>query len=182
MKKLFEVFENNGTPLYFVGGFVRDKLMGNVPKDVDMTTAARPDTIQELLTKMGCPVYTIGARFGTIGTKYYGQPIEITTFRAEVYTENSRKPVVTFGDTLEGDLARRDFTINAMAVNSNGDVIDPFNGREDLHNRIIRAVGNPVDRFTEDPLRVLRAIRFAARYEFDIEENTLNAMKTLCGG
>ncbi|MBM2811675.1 MAG: polynucleotide adenylyltransferase/metal dependent phosphohydrolase, partial [Chloroflexi bacterium] len=119
----------------------------------------------------------MGERFGTIGGVFGETRVEITTYRSEQYTAGSRKPAVTFGTSLQGDLSRRDFTINAMArPASGGDLVDPFGGQRDLANRVIRAVGNPDERFSEDPLRLLRGVRFAAQRAFDIDPDTWAAM------
>jgi len=168
-----------GIPLYLVGGAVRDTLLSRDVKDWDFATSALPDEIEAAVRKFGAKPYLIGKRFGTIGFKFPFDGsirgfkyIEITTFRAEEYVEGSRKPSVRFSEDIIEDLSRRDFTINAIAMNSHGKLYDPFNGREDCTSEIIRAVGNPTIRFKEDPLRILRAIRFAAKYDFQIEVQT----------
>jgi poly(A) polymerase len=161
-------FDDAGYEIFLVGGCVRDHLMGKAPKDLDLTTNARPDRILEILSRFGNP-YRVGEKFGTIGLGN----IEITTYRSEAYTAGSRKPEVTFGDDLVRDLSRRDFTINAIAQNPlTLDYIDPFDGRHDIWARTIRAVGTPSDRFREDPLRILRAIRFESVFGFMIDGRT----------
>ena len=158
-------------PVYAVGGCVRDYILGVQPKDYDFCTPATPDEIETLVKKSGRRAYLTGKRFGTIGCKVkigeIQDLIEITTFRTETYAEANRKPEVEFVKDITADLSRRDFTINAMAIRLNKGrihIIDPFGGREDLKNKTIKAVGNPKIRFKEDPLRILRAIRFATRY------------------
>lgn len=169
LTRIANKFKNAGYELYEVGGTVRDDLLGRQSNDIDLATNARPDKTKELLDTFGA-VYTIGEAFGTIGLVTGGQHIEVTTYRKEVYPSDSRKPEVVFGDSLAEDLARRDFTINAMARNPlNGNIYDPFNGRLDLSERMIRAVGNSTKRFDEDPLRMLRAIRFACQLNFSLD-------------
>src|SRR5579871_6901943 len=167
-------FKTSQHALYLVGGYVRDCLLGKPSGDIDLTTDAEPSEIKLLLRSTGATaIYNIGERFGTIGAMFGADQVEITTYRSESYTPGSRKPRVTFGSSLEGDLARRDFTINAMARPAEGGaLIDPFGGQDDLAARLIRAVGNPDERFAEDPLRMLRAVRFAAQLDFDIEPST----------
>ncbi len=185
--------------LYLVGGAVRNSLMGLSIKDYDFTTPADPDKIEEAIKIAGYKPYTIGKKFGTIGFKYQAKSnlqtqgknldqdskknqnpflyIEITTFRSEIYPKNSRKPEVTFVNDIKDDLSRRDFTINSMALSSAGNLIDPFGGQADLKSGIIKAVGKTKTRFSEDPLRLLRAVRFAGNYNFEIEEKTYQAIK-----
>ena len=163
--------------LYLVGGAVRDLLLGQTPKDLDFVTSVLPDDVEQAILKINKKTYILGKKFGTIGFKYdFGdgsELIEITTFRSETYTDDNRKPEVVFTDNVQVDLGRRDFTINAMAINSDGKLIDIFEGQKDLENKIVRAVGNPKIRFTEDPLRLLRAIRFSQKLGFEIEQKTL---------
>lgn len=170
--------------VYAVGGCVRDYLMGNEPKDYDFCTIAEPDEIEKLVKKSGRRAYLTGKRFGTIGCKieidkkYY--MVEITTFRTEEYDTGNRKPKVKYVKNIHQDLSRRDFTINSMAIKlvKNGlKVIDFFGGKEDLEKGIIRAVGHPKQRFKEDPLRMLRTIRFSCRFGFKIEEKTYKKMQ-----
>jgi tRNA nucleotidyltransferase (CCA-adding enzyme) len=172
-------------PIYLVGGSVRDIIMNKEPKDYDFTTALTPEVIEEKIHKVGKKVYTIGKRFGTIGVKIEDQLVEITTFRTEKYEEGNRKPNVEFVTTLEEDLSRRDFTINAMAIkqsslieeNDSFTIIDPFSGIKDLGEKLIRTVGNPIKRFREDPLRLLRAIRFVNQFDgFTLEFKTFEAI------
>lgn len=175
-------------PVYLVGGAVRDYLMGNQPKDYDFCTPATPDKIEEKiharLNEHGDPtkVYGIGKKFGTLGCKVDGDMVEITTFRIEKYKPNDRKPDVEYVKHINEDLSRRDFTINAMAIRlTKGHlrIIDPYCGQEDIENGVIRAVGHPKQRFKEDPLRILRAIRFACRFGFEIEEVTEKKLKSM---
>ncbi|MBA2759101.1 MAG: HD domain-containing protein [Chloroflexia bacterium] len=180
-----------GGELNLVGGGVRDVLLGERgPADLDFATSLRPDQVRVVgETLPGVTVYDIGEKFGTIGLVIHnphlhpedraGEPdiVEITTFRSESYEAGSRHPAVVFGTSIEADLARRDFTINAIAVNaSTGEVIDPWYGQADLATGTLRAVGNPGERFAEDPLRLLRAARFAGQLGFTIEAETLAAM------
>jgi poly(A) polymerase len=186
-----------GGELYLVGGGVRDVLLGERgPADLDFATSLRPEQIRVVgETLPNVTVYDIGEKFGTIGlvlhdprlVPHVAHPdglhpdpdiVEITTYRSEVYAPGSRHPVVTFGRAIEDDLARRDFTINAIAVNAaTGAVVDPFHGRADLVMGVLRAVGDPAARFAEDPLRLLRAARFAAQLGFGIDPGTLDAMR-----
>ena len=162
---------------YVVGGCVRDSLLGKEPKDWDICTSATPDEVKELMHRRGVKTIDTGLQHGTVtvdmGTvgKY-----EVTTFRIDGnYTDGRHPDYVEFTESIYKDLSRRDFTINAMAYNSAG-LIDPFHGRDDLQAGIIRCVGNPDERFEEDALRILRALRFAATYGFSIEEQTAAAI------
>ncbi|HYH75530.1 MAG TPA: CCA tRNA nucleotidyltransferase [Candidatus Saccharimonadales bacterium] len=161
--------------LVLVGGSVRDILLGRTPKDYDFATALVPDEAERRVRAAGKRVYTVGKRFGTIGFKLDGQFIELTTFRKELYSPGSRKPAVTFTSDLHEDLARRDFTMNALALDTAYRLIDPYDGAADIQAGLVRAVGKPADRFTEDPLRMLRMARFVARYGFVVEEATAAA-------
>jgi poly(A) polymerase len=172
-----------GAELYLVGGIVRDLLLGgSVGHDLDFATSAAPKQTQKALRSAGGKVFAIGEKFGTIGAVFEddlsgGMQVEITTYRAEAYEPGSRKPKVAFRGKLTDDLARRDFTINAIALDPrSGELADPFGGREDLQRGLIRAVGTPSERFQEDPLRLLRAVRFATRLGFEIEPTTASAI------
>ena len=166
-------------PIYACGGAIRDILLGQTPKDYDFCSELTTDEIKEQL-KGKHRAYCIGERYGTIGFRCLEQDIEITTFRKNEYATKSRKPEVTFGTDLIEDLQRRDFTINSMALNATTfKLIDPFDGQKDLQNRLIKAVGSPKLRFREDPLRILRCIRFATVLDFEIEELTLKKLKSM---
>ena len=161
LERLGERFKEAGHELYLVGGFVRDALGGSVGKDVDATTGARPKEIKSLLRPVADHLWTVGERFGTIGARAGEYDVEVTTYRSDLYTEGSRHPEVSFGASLLDDLSRRDFTINAIAADAGtGEISDPFEGRKDLEAGVIRPVGDPLDRMRDDPLRMLRAVRF----------------------
>src|SRR5919107_1881059 len=156
-----EAFREAGHELYLVGGYVRDCLLGGEHPDIDATTDARPREIKRLLGPWAEHLWTVGERFGTIGSTVGGFAVEVTTYRTDQYTRGSRHPEVRFGDSLQEDLARRDFTINAVAAHApTGRIVDPFEGRKDLERGVIRAVGDPLERMRDDPLRMLRAVRF----------------------
>lgn len=161
-------------PTYLVGGSVRDLLLGKRPKDYDFATPLTPDEIEARVRASGHRPYLAGKRFGTIGFKLDEHFIEITTFRTETYGK-TRKPEVEFVSDITKDLSRRDFTINAIALRGHH-LVDPFDGRRDLEDNIIRSVGNPALRFNEDPLRMLRAARFAAELNFTVETTTRRAI------
>lgn len=163
------------SPSYLVGGCVRDLIVGREPHDFDYATPLLPDDIERLIRESGKRAYITGKRFGTIGFNHEGEFVEVTTFRSEKYS-NSRKPQVEFVTSINADLSRRDFTINAIALRR-GKYIDPFNGVEDIHNKIIRSVGNPSERFNEDPLRMLRCARFVAQLDFSVDEKTFRSIK-----
>ncbi len=166
-RSLTDRFAAEGHRLYFVGGVVRDHLLARArsEQDLDCTTDARPPQIKVLVADIAEAVWTQGERFGTIGCTVDGQIYEITTHRAESYDEASRKPTVSFGDDIADDLARRDFTVNAMAVDLlDRRLVDPFGGRDDLEAGVMRTPLDPEVSFSEDPLRMLRAARFHAGY------------------
>lgn len=172
VKKVLDKFQQNKFQIYIVGGAVRDMLMGKKVLDFDFTTNATPQQILQIF-----PDGFYDNKFGTVGVVIDKdlKPFEITTYRSESEYKDARHPEkVIWGKTLEEDLQRRDFTINAMALGN--DLIDPYNGQEDLKNKIIRTVGNPDTRFSEDALRMMRAIRIAAELGFTIEKNTLSAI------
>ena len=163
-------------PIYLIGGSVRDSLLNRELKDLDIATSLLPDEVELRLKSNGYRVYTVGKRFGTISFYLDNNLVEVTTFRSENYLKQNRKPETQFINSLEDDLARRDFTINAIAY-QNGKIYDPLNGYQDLKAKIIRTVGNPEKRFKDDPLRLLRAIRIASELGFEIEAETLKAIK-----
>jgi len=173
---IISVLNHAGFSAHAVGGCVRDLIMGKEPHDWDITTSARPEQVKALFD------FTLdtGLKHGTVTVNYEGQWCEITTWRTDLRYINHRHPEqVEFTDSLEADLARRDFTINAMAFHPDEGLVDPFGGMEDIRSRLIRSVGDPVKRFSEDALRMLRAIRFSAQLGFDIENRTYEAIKRL---
>lgn len=165
----------NGFEAYIVGGCVRDKLLSIEPHDYDITTSAKPNEIKNVFSD--CKTILVGEEFGTVGILLNKVLYEVTTFRIDGNYINNRKPEkVIFSDNLKEDLKRRDFTINAMAMDIDGKLYDPFFGKKDLQEKIIRAVGDPNERIKEDALRMMRAIRFAGRFDFYIEENLFDAI------
>lgn len=179
--RLGDAFAQHGAELYLVGGSVRDLLLGQPVTDLDFATSAEPELTKAAGAAAGADsVYTVGEQFGTVGFVFDGVSVEITTYREEHYPTPDRRPKVRLGTDLVGDLSRRDFTINAIAVDArDGTVHDPFGGLDDLERRIIRAVGDPKARFAEDPLRILRAARFAAQLDFRVDRRTLAAMRAM---
>lgn len=176
-RMIMAVLTAAGYEAYIVGGAVRDILRGTQPVDIDITTNAMPDQIVEIAEKHGWKAITVGAAFGVVAVVVAGRSYEIATFRSERYGIDSHRPeTVELGVSLEQDLARRDFTINAMALAADGRIIDLFGGREDLADGIIRVVGSPEERFAEDGLRMFRAARFAARFNFVLEPTTFTAI------
>ena len=177
-EQLLDAFRDAGLELWLVGGTLRDRLLGINSKDLDYATSADPDRVEELVRGLGAPVTTVGKRFGTIGVNVAGEWSEITTFRGDSYEAGTRWPDVTFGSSIEEDLARRDFTINALAEEAqSGRLLDLYGGEDDLRAKAIRAVGEPARRFREDPLRILRGIRFASQLGFEIEPETFEGMR-----
>ncbi|WP_210479987.1 CCA tRNA nucleotidyltransferase [Naasia sp. SYSU D00948] len=178
--RLAAAFEAAGAELALVGGPVRDAFLSRPALDLDFTTDARPERILEIVTPISSARWDVGRAFGTIGARVSGEKVEITTYRSDAYTPDSRKPEVRFGDTLEEDLVRRDFTVNAMALRLPARVlVDPTGGIEDLLGRRLRTPQAPEVSFSEDPLRMLRAARFAAQLGFAVEEETRAAMGRL---
>ncbi|MGJ3508418.1 CCA tRNA nucleotidyltransferase [Enemella sp. A6] len=181
---LGQAFEAAGHELYLVGGSVRDALLGELGNDLDFTTSARPDQIEELLRTVSSSVWTVGKAFGTIGCKVASGGIEwlieVTTYRADVYRHDSRKPEVSFGDRLDDDLVRRDFTVNSMAIRvPQTKFIDPFGGLADLAEGILRTPGKPEDSFSDDPLRMMRAARFTSQLGFRVAPEVIEAMTSM---
>ncbi|WP_336824655.1 CCA tRNA nucleotidyltransferase [Sporosarcina sp. USHLN248] len=163
-----------GYEAVFVGGSVRDHLLGKEASDIDIATSAMPTEVKEVFSH----TFDVGIQHGTVLVMMYGEPIEVTTYRTEgTYADHRRPDEVHFVRSLEEDLKRRDFTMNALALTLDGLWIDPFGGQEDIKKRLIRAVGNADDRFQEDALRIIRAVRFASTLGFAIERDTANALK-----
>ncbi len=179
---LASAFKEAGFKLALVGGPVRDAILGRLGNDLDFTTNANPKDCEKILNKWADSVWDVGAAFGTIAGKKGEVTVEITTYRSESYKADSRKPVVEFGDNIEADLARRDFTINAMALELTTEkptFIDLFNGVSDLQNKLIKTPGEPEDSFTDDPLRMMRAARFMSQLDFTVDPAVIAAMKSM---
>jgi poly(A) polymerase len=178
--RLAAAFEAAGHELALVGGPVRDAFLSRMSLDLDFTTDAHPDRILEIVKPISSARWDVGRAFGTIGARVAGEKVEITTYRADAYEPESRKPEVRFGDTLEEDLVRRDFTVNAMALRLPArQLVDPTGGIDDLVARRLRTPQAPETSFSDDPLRMLRAARFAAQLEFTVEDGTRDAMRRL---
>lgn len=177
---LAQRFRAAGFTLALVGGSVRDALLGRLGNDLDFTTDARPDDVLKIVRPWADTVWEVGIAFGTVGCRKSGFDLEITTYRSEAYDRTSRKPEVSYGDSIEEDLVRRDFTVNAMAVAlPEKEFIDPHNGLEDLAARILRTPGTPEESFSDDPLRMMRAARFAAQLDFEVAPEVVTAMKEM---
>jgi poly(A) polymerase len=175
-------FAAAGHELALVGGPVRDVFLGRKPGDLDLTTDAPPERVLEIVAGWADQVWTIGIEFGTVGLRKGRTTFEITTYRSERYDHTSRKPDVIYGTSLTDDLARRDFTVNAMAARLPGyRLVDPFGGLADLQRKLLRTPGAPENSFTDDPLRILRAARFAAQLGFAVTPDTAAAMRLLAG-
>lgn len=175
-------FQDAGFGLALVGGSVRDALLGRLGNDLDFTTDARPKTVLKIVRPWADSVWEVGIAFGTVGAQKDGYQIEITTYRSEAYDRTSRKPEVSYGDSIEDDLVRRDFTVNAMAVALPGKkFVDPHGGLEDLARRVLSTPGTPEESFSDDPLRMLRAARFAAQLDFDVAPEVVTAMTEMAG-
>ena len=176
VKKILDVLETAGYEAYAVGGCVRDSLLGRTPDYWDITTQAAPEKVKELFAR----TVDTGLAHGTVTVLLSGEGFEVTTYRIDGEYEDGRHPKeVIFTASLKEDLKRRDFTINAMAYNPKTGIVDYFHGKEDLENKIIRCVGDPIERFTEDALRILRAVRFSAQLGFSIEEQTKKALRVI---
>lgn len=172
-KELIEHIEKHGYQAYFVGGCVRDSIMGRTIGDIDIATSAKPSDVQGIFTN----VIPVGMEHGTVIVRWEKESYEVTTFRVEgTYSDQRHPDDVSFVQTIDQDLERRDFTMNAIAMDRSGNIIDPFNGQADIKKKQIRAVGNGFKRFTEDSLRIIRAIRFSSQLGFSIEKETLHAM------
>ena len=175
-------FADAGEELALVGGPVRDAMIGRLQNDLDFTTSARPETTERLLSGWADAVWDMGRAFGTIGCRKGPWQVEITTYRSESYDPSSRKPDVDFGDSLAGDLGRRDFTVNAMAVRvPSREFVDHHGGIVDLAERVLRTPGTPEDSFSDDPLRMMRAARFAAQLGFSVAPEVVAAMTAMAG-
>ncbi|MFB8772048.1 CCA tRNA nucleotidyltransferase [Streptomyces broussonetiae] len=173
-------FEAAGFSLALVGGSVRDALLGRLGNDLDFTTDARPEDVLKIVRPWADAVWEVGIAFGTVGAQKDGYQIEVTTYRSEAYDRTSRKPEVAYGDSIEDDLVRRDFTVNAMAVAlPEKRFIDPYGGLGDLAARVLRTPGTPEDSFSDDPLRMMRAARFAAQLDFEVAPEVVTAMKEM---
>jgi poly(A) polymerase len=173
-----------GHASYLVGGSVRDALLDREIVDVDITTGARPDAIENAVRGWADAVWLQGQRFGTVGCEKGGERFEITTFRADVYRPESRKPEVSFSDDVETDLSRRDFTVNAMAIRldagaEGAELVDPYGGLTDLAARRLRTPQSPEVSFEDDPLRMLRAARFVATLEFEPDDDVVRAIEAM---
>lgn len=176
-RQLAEIFRASGHTLYLVGGSVRDAFLERPVEDFDFTTSARPDVIIELLDGWADSVYTVGATFGTVAATKNGRTVEVTTFRDEVYRDDSRKPRVTYSDDIQTDLSRRDFTVNSIAISlPDMETVDPHGGLADLAAGRLRTPSDPEISFSDDPLRMLRLFRFQATLGFEADEGALAAV------
>jgi poly(A) polymerase len=179
---LAQAFAAKGFTLALVGGPVRDAILGRLGNDLDFTTNAKPEESKKILHAWADHVWDTGIAFGTVGGKLGETTVEVTTYRSDVYEKDSRKPEVSYGETIAGDLSRRDFRVNSMALELTGPTpvfIDPHNGLSDLSKKILQTPGSPEDSFSDDPLRMLRAARFASQLDFEIAPNVLTAMKEM---
>ncbi|WP_285547824.1 CCA tRNA nucleotidyltransferase [Streptomyces lavendulae] len=173
-------FQEAGFRLALVGGSVRDALLGRLGNDLDFTTDARPEAVLKIMRPWADSLWDVGIAFGTVGAQRDGFQIEVTTYRSEAYDRTSRKPEVSYGDSIEEDLVRRDFTVNAMALAlPEQEFVDPHGGLEDLAAGVLRTPGTPEDSFSDDPLRMLRAARFAAQLDFEVAPEVVSAMKAM---
>ena len=181
---LAEEFKKEGFRLALVGGPVRDAILGRLGNDLDFTTDAHPHHTKKILKAWADNTWDTGILFGTVAGKRGDTTVEVTTYRTEKYEEDSRKPDVEFGETIEGDLSRRDFTVNAMALeltSPDPEFIDPFGGINDLRDRVLRTPTSAEQSFSDDPLRMMRAARFASQLGFEINSDVLDAMKSMSG-
>ena len=179
---LAQSFAAQGFRLALVGGPVRDALLGRLGNDLDFTTDARPEITKKILQGWAENIWDTGIGFGTVAGKRSDTTVEVTTYRTESYNPDSRKPEVEYGDSIEGDLSRRDFTVNSMALElttKKPEFIDPFNGLEDLAKKVLRTPSKAESSFSDDPLRMMRAARFASQLGFEIAPDVLQAMKDM---
>ena len=179
---LAQSFAAQGFRLALVGGPVRDALLGRLGNDLDFTTDARPEVTKKILQAWAENVWDTGIEFGTVAGKRGDTTVEVTTYRTESYDPDSRKPEVEYGDSIEGDLSRRDFTVNSMALElttKKPEFIDPFNGLEDLAKKVLRTPSKAENSFSDDPLRMMRAARFVSQLGFEISPDVLQAMKDM---
>lgn len=182
---LFEL-EKNGFSAHIVGGYIRDILLNknheNTNNDIDITTNAKPKEIEQVFANSNWTIYKLGEKFGTIAllSKSKDTTIEITTYRTEqTYSDGRHPDKVSFAKTIDEDLSRRDFTCNAIACDSRGNLCDPFGGITDINNKVLKCVGKPNERFAEDHLRILRALRFSAQLGFNINTDTESAIRKM---
>jgi poly(A) polymerase len=181
---LAQSFAAQGFRLALVGGPVRDALLGRLGNDLDFTTDAQPEVTKKILQGWAENVWDTGIQFGTVAGKRGDTTVEVTTYRTESYDPDSRKPEVEYGDSIEGDLSRRDFTVNSMALElttKTPEFIDPYNGLEDLAKRVLRTPSKAENSFSDDPLRMMRAARFASQLDFEIAPDVLQAIKDMAG-
>ena len=179
---LAEKFAKAGFTLALVGGPVRDAILGRLGNDLDFTTNAKPDETKSIIKKGADSIWETGREFGTIAAQFGDVTVEITTYRSEKYESQSRNPEVNFGDNIEGDLLRRDFTVNAMALElttTPPTFIDNFDGVNDLVRKVLRTPGTPENSFSDDPLRMMRAARFAAQLGFEVDPSVIAAVKAM---
>jgi len=180
LDRLGALFEAAGFELSLVGGPVRDAILGRIAPDLDFTTSANPDQILKLLKPISSATWDIGREFGTIAAQIGEEKVEITTYRADSYDKTTRKPTVEFGDNLEDDLVRRDFTVNAMALRlPSRTFVDPHSGLRDLLLETLRTPSKPEISFSDDPLRMMRGARFASQLGFEIDPETFDAMRDM---
>lgn len=178
--ELAKLFAKAGHSLYLVGGSVRDMMLRRLSSDLDFTTDARPDQVLKIVSAWGDAVWDVGIAFGTVGVTKQGMTLEITTFRADSYDRVGRNPEVTFGDSIEGDLLRRDFTVNAMAIDlANKTFVDPHDGLQALQDKVLDTPATPQESFADDPLRMLRAARFSAQLGFTAAPRVVDAMASM---
>ena len=181
---LAEKFAKAGFTLALVGGPVRDAILGRLGNDLDFTTNAKPDETKSIIKKGADSIWETGREFGTIAAQFGDVTVEITTYRSEKYETQSRNPEVNFGDNIEGDLLRRDFTVNAMALElttTPPTFIDNFDGVNDLVRKVLRTPGTPENSFSDDPLRMMRAARFASQLGFEVDPTVIAAIKEMAG-